>query len=108
MLREAPDTTQGLVSSYVFNADGVKTSPSGDGVANDRQPAGNHLQLRSNPPEFVYSYAPLTTPQGAPVAAPQPGAGGYALALHDKQVRGCVVLYACSALLYFICLISVA
>jgi hypothetical protein len=49
---------------------------------------GNHLQLRATPPEWVYSYAPLASPDGAPVQLPTPGKAGYAMRLHDNQVRG--------------------
>lgn len=47
---------------------------------------GNHLQLRANPPEWVYSYAPLTLPDGAPAPLPAPGRAGYAMRLNDNQV----------------------
>lgn len=47
----------------------------------------NHLELRSNSPQWVYSTAPLVKPDGTPVDAPQAGAAGYAMALNDKQVR---------------------
>ncbi len=52
-----------------------------------RSGSGNHLALRSNPPLYVYSTAPLAFSDGRPVAPPLPGAGGYSLALNDKQVR---------------------
>lgn len=55
-------------------------------VALDRGGRSQHLQLRSNPPQYVYSTAPLTASDGTPVAAPTPGAGGHSLALHDRQV----------------------
>lgn len=48
--------------------------------------SGNHLQLRGSSPQFVYSDAPLTGRDGKPVHAALPGAGGYSLALSDKQV----------------------
>lgn len=52
----------------------------------------NNLELRSNSPQWVYSYAPLVKPDGTPVDWPQAGAAGYAMALNDKQVgRGCRV-----------------
>jgi hypothetical protein len=47
----------------------------------------NHLELRSNSPQWVYSYAPLVKPDGTPVDPPAAGAAGYAMALHDRQVR---------------------
>jgi len=96
MYREAPERDEGLVSLYVFDAAGVKEDEGGGGGdggvrpahALDRRPAGNHLALRSNPPSFVYSYAPLTAPDGGVVPPPTPGAGGHALRLHDRQVCG--------------------
>ncbi len=45
-----------------------------------------HLLLRGSAPLFVYSTAPLTSSDGRPVQPPTPGAGGYSLALSDKQV----------------------
>jgi hypothetical protein len=48
----------------------------------------NHLELRSNSPQWIYSTAPLVKPDGTPVDPPAAGAAGYALALHDKQVGG--------------------
>jgi hypothetical protein len=51
-----------------------------------RTSAGNNLELRSNPPTFVYSDAPLTTSDGVAVAQPAPGAAGYSLMLSDQQV----------------------
>jgi hypothetical protein len=53
----------------------------------DKSPNANHLQLRSNPPHWEYSYAPLTQTDMMPVMPPVPGAAGYALALSDRQVR---------------------
>lgn len=47
----------------------------------------NALLLRGSAPAYVYSTAPLSTNDGAPLPPPTPGAGGYSLALSDKQVR---------------------
>ncbi|KAJ9505103.1 hypothetical protein QJQ45_027561 [Haematococcus lacustris] len=60
-------------------------------IALDSSGNNNHLALRSNPPLFVYSTAPLAFSDGRPVALPLPGAGGYSLALSDQQdcVGGC-------------------
>lgn len=44
------------------------------------------LGLGTISPSFQYSYAPLTSPLGAPLSQPTPGKMGYALQLHDKQV----------------------
>jgi hypothetical protein len=52
-----------------------------------RSSSGNHMELRSNPPIFVYSDAPLTTSDGMAVAQPTPGAAGYSLMISDQQVR---------------------
>ncbi len=46
---------------YIFSADGLAVSDTGDAVALDRSPSKNNLQLRSNPPQWVYSYAPLVS-----------------------------------------------
>eukprot|EP00878_Enallax_costatus_P028644 GHUV01030957.1.p1 GENE.GHUV01030957.1~~GHUV01030957.1.p1 ORF type:complete len:135 (-),score=39.40 GHUV01030957.1:858-1262(-) len=46
----------------------------------------NHLELRSNSPQWVYSYAPLVKPDGTPVDPPAAGAAGHAMKLHDQQV----------------------
>jgi hypothetical protein len=46
----------------------------------------NHLELRSNSPQWVYSTAPLVKPDGTPVDHPQAGAAGYAMSLNDRQV----------------------
>jgi len=85
MFREAPESTEGLAALYVFDAAGVASTALAP-VALDRSGNKNHLELRSNPPQWVYSTAPLTEPDGAPVPPPTPGAAGYALALHDRQV----------------------
>lgn len=55
----------------------------------------NHLELRSNSPQWVYSTAPLVKPDGTPVDHPQAGAAGYAMLLNDRQV---CVLWSCGAL----------
>jgi hypothetical protein len=47
----------------------------------------NHLELRSNSPQWVYSTAPLVKPDGTPVDHPQAGAAGYAMSLNDRQVQ---------------------
>jgi hypothetical protein len=52
----------------------------------DSSGANNHLALRSSPPMYVYSTAPLSFTDGRPVGPPLPGAGGYSLRLNDKQV----------------------
>ncbi|KIY95455.1 hypothetical protein MNEG_12507, partial [Monoraphidium neglectum] len=109
MWRNRPDNEEGLAALYVFDTEGVKAVGAEGGadalVAVDRtdgrlaDPAGrgrrseapapnqNHLQLRANPPEWVYSYAPLTLPDGTPGAPPAPGKAGYAMRLHDNQAR---------------------
>lgn len=46
----------------------------------------NYLELRSNPPQWVYSTAPLTAKDNTKVTPPLPGGAGFAMALHDKQV----------------------
>lgn len=64
-----------------------KVSEDGQITVQDKSgKGGNVLLLRSSAPQFVYSTAPLSTSDGKPVKGPQPGAGGYSLALHDKQV----------------------
>eukprot|EP00879_Flechtneria_rotunda_P000467 GHRR01000568.1.p1 GENE.GHRR01000568.1~~GHRR01000568.1.p1 ORF type:complete len:1094 (+),score=373.48 GHRR01000568.1:402-3284(+) len=86
MMRERPDTEAGLVALYIFDVEGIKEASNGELVAMDRTAKKNHLELRSNSPQWVYSTAPLVKPDGTPVDAPAVGAAGYALALHDKQV----------------------
>ncbi|WIA11894.1 hypothetical protein OEZ85_011978 [Tetradesmus obliquus] len=86
MVRERPDSEAGLVGLYIFDAEGAKASAAGEPVATDRSANKNHLELRSNAPQWVYSYAPLVKPDGTPVDPPAAGAAGYALALHDRQV----------------------
>lgn len=86
MVRERPDTEAGLVAMYIFDTEGVKEAANGDAVALDRTANKNHLELRSNSPQWVYSYAPLVKPDGTPVDPPAAGAAGHAMALHDQQV----------------------
>ncbi len=52
----------------------------------DSSPNGNHLEVRADPPQFVYSTAPLTLADGRPVRKAAPGSSGYSLALNDQQV----------------------
>ena len=76
MLREHPDSRDALAALYVF---GAEPTPAGDDagaaaaaaaaaaqlpVMADGSGAGNHLQLRSSAPLFVYSTAPLTLADG--------------------------------------------
>ena len=77
MLREHPESRDGLAALYVF---GAEPTPAGDDagaaaaaaaaaaaqlpVMADGSGAGNHLQLRSSAPLFVYSTAPLTLADG--------------------------------------------
>ncbi|KAI8473932.1 MAG: concanavalin A-like lectin/glucanase [Monoraphidium minutum] len=87
MWRGRPDSEEGLAALYIFDSEGVRAG--GDAaapVALDRTANNNHLQLRANPPVWVYSYAPLTSPDGTPAEPPSPGRSGYALRLHDRQV----------------------
>ncbi|MEW5305376.1 MAG: hypothetical protein WDW36_007919 [Sanguina aurantia] len=86
MVRERPESQDGLAGLYIFTTDGVAEAEGGGLMALDTSGAGNHLQLRSNTPLYVYSTAPLTNSEGVLVPPPKPGAGGYSLALHDKQV----------------------
>lgn len=88
MWRTSPDTTSGLVSMYTFEKSAVEGTPGGLVFARDAmdQERGNKLELRSNPPLFVYSTAPLTMSDGSMVLDPVPGAAGTALKLHDRQV----------------------
>ncbi|KAI8469316.1 MAG: concanavalin A-like lectin/glucanase domain-containing protein [Monoraphidium minutum] len=92
MWRDRPDGEEGLVALYIFDSEGIRAAGSGSPgemtVAVDRTPNQNHLQLRANPPVWVYSYAPLTGPDGSPAAPPTPGRAGYAMRLHDRQARG--------------------
>jgi hypothetical protein len=86
MFRERPESEEGLALLYIFNAAGIKPAENGEPLAVDLGPSKNHLVLRSNPPTWSYSYAPLVTPDGTPVSKPAAGAAGYAMALHDRQV----------------------
>ncbi len=84
---------------------GVKPSESGGTLVVDRSTNANHLALRSNAPLYVYSTAPLALSDGRPVAQPTPGAGGYSLRLHDKQVRArvCVCVCVCVCVVSLLC-----
>ncbi|GBF95915.1 hypothetical protein Rsub_08038, partial [Raphidocelis subcapitata] len=89
MWRDRPDTEEGLAALYIFDGEGVKSLGGANPdqmIAVDRTSGANHLSLRSNPPEWVYSYAPLTLPDGTPAPPPTPGRAGYAMRLHDNQV----------------------
>lgn len=46
----------------------------------------NPLLLGADAPAWVYSTAPLATPDGKPVAGPTPGSAGHAMFLSDQQV----------------------
>lgn len=48
----------------------------------------NPLVLGADAPLWVYSTAPLATPDGSPVQPPTAGSGGYAMFLSDQQVIG--------------------
>ena len=76
MLREHPESHDALAALFVF---GAEPTPAGDDagaaaaaaaaaaqlpVTADGSGAGNHLQLRSSAPLFVYSTAPLTLADG--------------------------------------------
>lgn len=50
------------------------------------QPTRNELYLQADAPLWQYSDAPLAEASGRPVAPPQPGSGGYAMHLGDRQV----------------------
>ncbi|KAL6765981.1 concanavalin A-like lectin/glucanase domain-containing protein [Haematococcus lacustris] len=76
----------GLAAQYLFGPQNIKAAADGGRIALDSSGNNNHLALRSNPPLFVYSTAPLAFSDGRPVALPLPGAGGYSLALSDQQV----------------------
>ena len=52
----------------------------------DLSGGGNHLMLGGDAPTWMYSTAPLATPEGKPVAHPTPGTAGHALLLSDQQV----------------------
>jgi len=84
MFRDRPEGEEGLVALYVFNE--VAGTASGEPLAMDSSTNKNNLVLRSNPPLWAYSYAPLVAPDGTLVSPPTPGAAGYAMALHDRQV----------------------
>lgn len=60
-------------------------------------PAGsaNSLLLGADAPSWVYSTAPLATPDGKRMMPPWPGSAGYAMFLSDQQVGGCVCVCAC-------------
>jgi hypothetical protein len=93
MARDHPTSLDGLSALYVFSSTPLpppppsSTTAAGGGLlAQDASGNSNHLELRSDPPQFIYSTAPLTLPDGRPVKPPTPGAGGYSLALNDEQV----------------------
>ncbi|KXZ56241.1 hypothetical protein GPECTOR_1g21 [Gonium pectorale] len=86
--RVQPPLRSGLVGLWSFGPEGLGTSEAGGPLALDSAggPSPNHLQLRGSAPLYVYSTAPLAGSDGLPVPLPHPGAGGYSLALSDRQV----------------------
>ena len=64
------------------------------GTVEDLSGGFNHLMLGGDAPTWMYSTAPLATPEGKPVAPPTPGTAGHALLLSDQQV-GCCAAYSC-------------
>ncbi|GLI61536.1 hypothetical protein VaNZ11_003916, partial [Volvox africanus] len=71
-----------------FGSEALGVSEDGSPLALDAAggSAPNHLQLRGNAPLYVYSTAPLAAADGKALPGPMPGAGGYSLALNDRQV----------------------
>ncbi|GLC46629.1 hypothetical protein PLESTM_001898600 [Pleodorina starrii] len=78
----------GLVALWSFSSEGLSVSEDGTPLALDAAGGSspNHLLLRGNAPLYVYSTAPLAASDGKPLPGPIPGAGGYSLALSDRQV----------------------
>lgn len=86
----APDQPrrEGLAFSYSFDPGNVQVdAKQGIALVKDAaSPYGNDLYLGADAPAWVYSTAPLAAKDGAPVAAPTPGAAGHAMFLSDQQV----------------------
>lgn len=85
MFMEHPQNAASLSALYVFTTTGLHKATD-TLTALDLSGNKNDLTMRSSPPEYIYSSAPLTDNAGVALPPPQPGAAGYALALHDKQV----------------------
>jgi len=84
--KERPAADDGLCEFYSFSAASLRPMAGGGTLVTDGSGHGQHLALRSRPPQMVYSTAPLAHADGRPLRQPAPGAAGYSLALSDQQV----------------------
>ncbi|KAG1674619.1 hypothetical protein FOA52_001868 [Chlamydomonas sp. UWO 241] len=91
--REHPTDARDLAALYTFGGMDPAQLPGHGGDGGEREGTvadGSGLEqtlvLRSSAPQLVYSTAPLAMSDGRPVKPPTPGAGGYSLALSDRQV----------------------
>ncbi|KAL4421057.1 hypothetical protein ABPG77_001352 [Micractinium sp. CCAP 211/92] len=87
MFAVEPPNKQGLAAHYPFRPDTLEQMPDGRARLRDVHSGGvNPLMLGADAPLWVYSTAPLATPDGSPVQPPTAGSGGYAMFLSDQQV----------------------
>ncbi|KAL4422517.1 hypothetical protein ABPG75_008714 [Micractinium tetrahymenae] len=87
MFATEPPNPQGLAAHYPFRPDTLEQTPDGKARLHDVHSSGaNPLILGADAPLWVYSTAPLATPDGSPVQPPTAGSGGYAMFLSDQQV----------------------
>ena len=77
----------GLVFAYSFDPSNMEsTSPYTARMKDTFSVHKNDLFSGADAPQWVYSTAPLSLPDGSPVALPTPGPAGHALYLSDQQV----------------------